>query len=85
MSVDDSRAVYTDEYLRIEHFFEMFHCAAQDMGIARRVYAHVVSRRINPVNLVDVDTHCFGAIANSETFRKRLQITAGPVQRRFER
>jgi len=85
MSVDDSRAVYTDKHLRIEYFFEMLHCAAQNISFARRMYAHVIARRINPVNLVDVDTRSFGAIANSETFRKRSRITGGLGQRRFER
>src|SRR3954452_13401685 len=54
VKVDDRRTVDALEAPRVKPLFEILHRLAQDQRIVPRLDAHVVARRVNPLDRVDV-------------------------------
>ena len=70
MPIYDSRTMHTNEYVRIQKLFEMLHRSTQHVRIAVRMHTHIVACRVYPIYRLHVDTGCFRAIADRNTFRK---------------
>src|ERR1700686_1555896 len=75
VQVDDGRAVHALKELRIQDLLELLHGAAQDVGIAGRVDAHVVPGRVDPLD------RCHGHAHRLATLADRQHLGPPPVDR----
>src|SRR6266404_5800205 len=73
--VDDGRAVHALEELRIQDLLELLHRAAQDVGVAGRVDAHVVPGSVDPLD------RCHGHAHRLATLADRQHLGPPPVDR----
>src|SRR6266480_493877 len=73
--VDDGRAVHALEEFRVEDFLELLHRAAQDVGVAGGVDAHVVPRGVDPLDRCHRDAHRIASLPD------RQHLGAPPVDR----
>ena len=73
VKVDDRRAVDPLETARIEAFFKVLHRLAQDQRLRGGVDAHIIARRVDPFDIVDVDAENLAAILDVDDLFKAVR------------
>ncbi|VXC79746.1 conserved hypothetical protein [Sphingomonas sp. AX6] len=62
VEIDDGGAMHALETARVEAFFEILHRLAQDQRVVAGIDAHVIARRIDAFDRIDIDTEDLAAI-----------------------
>ena len=83
--IDDGRAVHALEKPRIEHILEVFHGAAQNMRLAARMNAHVITGGIDPLDRRHRNPHDLTALPDGQHLGvARLDGLAAALQKFLE-